>query len=969
MAQVTSNANGSEKLNKKAASEAGDLLSGNTETPIKFRARKFYSDSDSNHKNDKPIKENRKDKKEKNNSPSKRTLKILGFVLLGGFSLVVIVFLVWYMSVAQQLPSVDDLQEKASQFETARILDRNGNLLYEIIDPNAGRRDYVPLSEISPYMVAATIATEDKDFYNHPGFDVFAMVRALIQNLQSGTTVSGASTITQQLARNLLLSPEERSEQSFSRKTKEIFLAAEITRRYSKDQILELYLNENNYGNHAYGIEAAAKTYFGIPAKFVNLAQSSFLAGLPQAPAYYDVFTNYEATLSRQESVLLLMYLRSKEADCIYVSNSSGRVCVDELDVDRSIREMKDYAFEQTEFSMKYPHWVNYIRTVLEQEYGAQAIYRSGFTIYTSIDPELQDLAQQVMTDQIASMAAHDARNGALVAIQPENGEILAMVGSPDFNDNENSGQINMATSPRQPGSAIKPLIYAAAFEKGWTPATLIWDIETAFSPTGIESDLAYSEPYIPENYDGLFHGPVLARDALANSYNIPAVKALEFVHIYDDPVTDAADGFIAFAKRFHLDSLDKPGFGLSLALGGGEVTLLELTNAFAVFANNGAYVPVTPILKILNNKDEIIYESNSRNPEQIIKEEYSYQISSILSDPVSRAPMFGQDSVLNQPFPAAVKTGTTNDFRDNWTVGYTPDLAVGVWIGNADYKPMISTTGLSGAAPAWSEFFRSAEYIISNNRPSSFSRPAGIVENTICSVSGTLPSDYCPTRKTEIFAYNQLPLPASDDLWKPAIINTWNGRMANEYCPEFTEQVMTINITEPDVQQWLLTTREGIAWGESMNLITQGKPPYFTPALACDASTASPVIQFINLSDQMELTSNIVEVYAVINSSTGIQSYSLEFGLGENPQEWFVVANVENRQIYNPEKVADWYLNGLENGIYTLRLNVISSIGTVAERRILVRVNLPSLQQENPVLVPVYGTEELIPEFFQQTP
>ncbi len=293
--------------------------------------------------------------------------KVLVYGMLFIFLLISMVFLIWYFNVAQTLPSVADLQTKASQFETSQILDRDGNLLYEIVDPRAGRRDYVTIDQISPFMIATTIATEDKDFYIHPGFDLFAILRATVQNLQSGTIVSGASTITQQLARNVLLTAEERTERSILRKTKEIFLAAEITRRYTKDQILELYLNENYYGNYAYGIEAAAKTYFGIPAKYLDFAQAAFLAGLPQAPYFYNFFTNPERTLKRQKTVLQLTLSMSRENDCISVSNAQERLCIDTSMVERAVVELEDYDFEHVNFTYKYPHWVNYIRQILEE--------------------------------------------------------------------------------------------------------------------------------------------------------------------------------------------------------------------------------------------------------------------------------------------------------------------------------------------------------------------------------------------------------------------------------------------------------------------------------------------------------------------------------------------------------------------------------------------------------------------------
>jgi len=457
---------------------------------------------------------------------------LVGLALLGGS-----IALYQYYSIARTLPSVSDLRERASQFETTRILDRNGNVLYEIIDPTAGRRTYVPLERISPNVVAATIATEDKDFYSHPGFDPWAIIRALWENYRTEGQGGGASTITQQLARNLLLTPEERVQRTYTRKAREIILAAEITRRYSKDEILELYLNENYYGNLAYGIEAAAETYFNKTADQLTLAESAFLAGLPQSPSIYDIFTNPEITLTRHQQVLVLMFQLSLERGCIPVSNSDEPVCVTPPDATSAANEIKAYPFRPPNIEIKYPHWVNYVRGQLEELYDPQTIYRSGFTIYTTLDPNLQDTAQRIVTEQVAALIDKNAHNGALVAIKPSTGEILAMVGSANFYDDSIDGQVNMATSPtRQPGSSIKPINYVAAFEKGWTPATLIWDVPSEFPPSGNPNDPR--EPYKPVNYDNRFHGPVTVRTALSNSFNVPAVKTLNFVGIYDDPET-----------------------------------------------------------------------------------------------------------------------------------------------------------------------------------------------------------------------------------------------------------------------------------------------------------------------------------------------------------------------------------------------------------------------------------------------
>ncbi len=351
------------------------------------------------------------------NQPASRPVKarrsvdsrscLLRSAMAGAFVLVIIalcgasIMFYQYYRIASQLPDISDLRARASKFETTRIMDRDGAVLYEILDPDAGRRTYVPLSRISPYLVAATIATEDKSFYSHPGFDVTAIFRAFLQNYQSGGIASGASTITQQLSRTLLFSPEEKFEQSYRRKVREAILAAEITRRYSKDEILEIYLNENFYGNFSYGVQAAAETYFNTSADRLTLSQAAFLAGLPQAPAIYDVYTNPEDVFERQEDVLVLMYQASQEQGCIFVSNSPQRVCLTPLDITTAANEIKTYTFQSPDIEMRYPHWVNFIRTLLESQFDSQTIYRSGFSVYTTLDPALQDLAEQAVKEQV----------------------------------------------------------------------------------------------------------------------------------------------------------------------------------------------------------------------------------------------------------------------------------------------------------------------------------------------------------------------------------------------------------------------------------------------------------------------------------------------------------------------------------------------------------------------------------------
>lgn len=880
--------------------------------------------------------------------------------LFGGVILLLIggaVILYQYYSIAATLPSVEDLRQRASQFETTRILDRNGNVLYEILDPSKGRRTYVKLNKISPYLLAATIATEDKEFYSHPGFNPLAIVRAFWQNYQGGDTVSGASTITQQLARALLFSPEERVERSYTRKVREAILAAEITRRYSKDEILELYLNEIYFGNLAYGAEAAAETYFGASADKLTLAQASFLAGLPQAPSVYDIYTDREATLHRMNDVLVLMMQTSKDQNCIHVSNSSQPVCVDEKVALAAFNEMTAYQFKTPDIQIRYPHWVNYIRSILESQYDPQTIYRSGFTVYTTLDPGLQDAAEQIVRQQIDKLADRHVTDGALVAIQPKTGEILAMVGSADFNNKEFAGEVNMAISPRQPGSSIKPLTYLAAFEKGWTPATLIWDVPSQFPPSGDPNDTR--PPYEPVNYDGRFHGPVTVRTALASSYNIPAVKTLQFVGIYTN------DGLIAMAKRMGLTTLTQPDYGMSLTLGGGEVSLLEFTGAYATLATGGFHMPSYGITKILDYSGNVVYQYQPPLPQQVLRPEHAFLITSILSDNDARTPSFGANSVLNLPFPVAAKTGTTNDFRDNWTMGYTPDLAVGVWVGNADYTPMQNTTGLTGAAPIWSDFMKVAIQQITGGNPTPFVKPAGVVERVICDVSGTEPSEWCPSQRSEYFASNQPPLPKEDDLWKKVQLDTWTGLKASSACSDFIQEELAINVIDPFAIKWIQEDEAGQNWAQEMGFQS---PFFFVPSRDCKADDPRPILQINSPNEGQTISTNPLDLFGKIDATANFRNYRVDFGMGNDPVQWQRLARGD-QPISQTDKIYSWDVSKLPAGPVTVRILMRSTTDAFAQLLLHLNLQVPTptptptpTQTPTPTITPTPLPTETLP-------
>jgi membrane peptidoglycan carboxypeptidase len=659
---------------------------------------------------------------------------------------------------------------------------------------------------------------------------------------------------------------------------------------------------------------------------------------LPQSPAVYDIFSNRDDTLAREKQVLVLMVQDSTEKNCIPVSNSTVAVCVTAKDAADASTAIENYNFIAKTNPMLYPHWVMYIRYLLEQQYDAQTIYRSGFRVYTTLDPTLETQAEETVKSQVDALTDKHVTDGALVAIRPDTGEILAMVGSADFYDNVNAGQINMAISPRQPGSAIKPLTYTAAFEKGWTPSTLIWDVPSEFPPSGDPNDP--NPAYVPVNYDSQFHGPVTVRSALANSFNIPAVKTLQYVGIYSDPDTPGKGGFIAFAKRMGITTFTRSDYGLALTLGGGDVTLLELTSAFSTYANNGVHYQPYAISKIEDYQGNVIYQAPQPTGSQVIRADHSYLITSILSDNTARTPMFGANSVLKLPFPSAVKTGTTNDSRDNWTVGYTPDLAVGVWVGNADNSAMQGTSGITGAAPIWSTFMQQAVPYLTNNSPRDFTRPADVEDHIICTISGTEPSSHCPNQRTEIFAKGQPPLTSDHDLWQDATFDTWTGLAASSDCSTYVTQKYTLNVTDPTAIKWITTTSQGKDWASNIGF---SDPITFAPSRACKSSDPQPTLKFVNLVENQTITQSPLDVYGLINASADFKDFLLRYGYGNDPSDWTTIVPSGGSPSDQAQKIASWDISSLKQGQITLELYMHSSTGGYARTRLHLNLMLPT--------------------------
>jgi penicillin-binding protein 1C len=829
------------------------------------------------------------------------------------FFLALLAMVIGYIALASQLPSPDELRARQPNFASSQIYGRDGRLLHEIIDPTAGKRTYVPISQISRNLQNATVATEDRNFYVHTGFDPVALMRAVYYALQEREIVSGASTITQQVARNILL-PEEAAERTASRKIKEIVLATELTRRYTKDEILEIYVNNNNYGNLAYGIDAAARTYFGTNAANLTLAQASFLAGLPQLPSVYDPFHGgRDAALKRHKVVLSLMV----EAGFIT-----------QAEADNAAAEMDAYDFPPIYTDViPAPHFVVYVRQWVEAQLGPDALYKgAGLRIYTTLDRNLQQIAEEEVRNGVANLAQRNVTNGALVAIEPATGHILAMVGSVDFYDESIGGQVNVTMRCRQPGSAIKPLTYLAAFEKGWTPATIMWDIPTVYTDTA-------GNVYRPVNYDGRFRGPMSIRSSLANSLNIPAVKALEFITV---------DGLLDMSARLgatsivspHLECPDypyeaRPYYGLALTLGGGEMKPLDLTAAYAAIANGGLSMPPTPILWVETTRGEVLIDNRQPKGRQAVAPELAYLMSHVLSDTRARCLVFACPNNLELPDrPVAAKTGTTNDNRDAWTVGYTPDLAAGVWIGNNNNAEMDGVAGAGGAAPIWNAFMRRAH---ANIQPHSFPRPAGVIDREICAFSGTEPSPYCPEKRVEVFSANALPPRADQDWFQQIEIDGNSGLRANQFCRAnvFTKVMVVLDqIQDPGGRAWMQQ------WAVERGM-------EIAPNDYCTAGESSPQVSITSPRNGEEVH-GWVEIRGTVDFAD-FDRYEMTFGVGSDPQAWGWVSGP------HPVPVRDGLLGQwqipieMTPGPYTLRIVAFNTRGAQFEMRVVVNVVGPT--------------------------
>lgn len=598
------------------------------------------------------------------------TVTLIFFVFFG-------FFLIWFTTI--ELPDLDNFENRIVS-ESTKIYDKTGKVVLFDVHGNV-RRTVVPLENISDYVKWATIAIEDQNFYTHNGVEPKAILRAILTNLKDGDLLSGqgGSTITQQIIKNALLTTDKK----ISRKIKEWVLAPRLEAKLTKDEILSLYLNEIPYGGTVYGVQEASRRFFGKDAKDLTIVESAYLAALPQAPTYFSPYGNNKEDLENRKNKVL-REMRSLNF-------------ITEEEFATAMQTKVDFQ-KQEDYGIKAPHFVMYIREQLEEKYGADVVEKGGLKVITTLDWELQQDAEEIAKKwALTNAERYDAENASMVAIDPNTGQILTMVGSRDYFDEEIDGNFNIATASRQPGSSIKPIIYASAFNKGYTPETVVFDVPTEFSTTCYSGGNCYN----PQNYDNKFRGPISLRNALAQSLNIPAVKTLYLAGIEDS---------LTLAKQMGLETLTSAKqYGLTLVLGGGEVRPLDMAGAYSVFAADGIKRETNGILKVEDKKGKTLEEFQIKES-RVLPEQTARLISSVLSDNEARTPAFGASSPLYfGGIDVAAKTGTTNDYRDTWIVGYTPNISVVAWAGNNDNRSMKKLTAGFIVAPMWNEFMQKA--------------------------------------------------------------------------------------------------------------------------------------------------------------------------------------------------------------------------------------------------------------------
>jgi len=865
-------------------------------------------------------------------------------VALIGAIVAVGVIMMWYRDQVEPFADgIAALENYTPAYQTARIFDADGNLLAAINSQETGARSSVSLGQVSPYMIHAIVSQENERFFEDPGFDPVAIVRAFFQNVSGGGIESGASTITQQIARNLVLQDRD---VTVERKVNEILVALEIANRYDKEKILELYLNEIFFANQSYGVEAAANFYFGHSAAQLNFAEAALLASIVPSPVQNDPVRNRDVAVAGMRSTMRKMI----EVGCLQFQHDDwltrGPFCIvegAEMDLDGGgaevlvraneaggivggmailqIAEIETTAFQPGQARVTHPHFVDYVRKLVEAELGADALFQRGLNIHTTLNPALQEAAQAALSNQVRGLkaAASGVNTGAVMVTDPNTGAIHAMVGSHDFND-ELAGQVNNALTYQQPGSAIKPFVYMLALQNNdgsfLTPASIIWDVP-------IIEDLGAGGIYEPQNVDRRFHGAVPLRFALQNSYNVPTVK------VFRDYV--GVGRFANMADEFGLKFPEESFISLASALGSNEVTLFDLMGAYGVVASGGQRSPLYAIERITESIDGEAVEIDRERPapEQVISPALAYLMQNILSDDRARQPSFDGGSNLTlarlgipTQNTVAAKTGTTNGSRDLWTMGFTRNAVVGVWLGTSDNSPTFNTSGYRSAAPVWNTVMAAATNWYP---PIPFENPGGVIAREICRTTGTLSFSACPEPTTDLFLHEQYPPPADQGFLQRLTVDSWSLLRANEFCPGHIVERNFAAIGDAAALDWLNSSEAGKDFAERLDLGIPVRPP---PQQACAQGQQLPLIN-ISSPNEGQVLYGAVEIRGQVQAPD-FDRFELLYASLDKPETFFPISAslVQMPQYGTPLGTWDTVAGQVPNGNYILRLAASSLNG-----------------------------------------
>ncbi|MBL8165276.1 MAG: transglycosylase domain-containing protein [Anaerolineae bacterium] len=846
-----------------------------------------------------------------------------------------------YNSIAGEYAAqIEALTGYQAVFQTAKVLDVNGNLIAEISSPDRGVRTRVTLDSVSPFMIHAVVAQEDERFFEAPGWDWTAIAAALLQIAGSSETGAGTSSITRQIAKQLILRQPTTTPDL---KLREIIIASQIAQQYTKQEILELYLNEVYFGNQSYGVESAAQFYFNVSSIELNLPQAALLASMIADPAQYNPVqtssedqTAYSARRTMTFDRMDALIARMQEVGCLTFQSGAQPFCVD-VAVTRqqavNVAQVKAARYLPRGVDFEYPHFVQFVVQQVENLYPGGEMFRLGFVIRTTLNPAVQDVAEKELIDSLSELEASGINTGSVMVTDPRSGAIRAMVGSPDFADEEIDGQVNGALTFQQPGASIMPIVYTSALEgvdrdgdgqlaasEYLTAASILWDVPTIFSNT--------NPPYTPVNLDGQFRGPVALRAALQNSYNIPAIKAYQFI---------GEDKFRDVANRMGLVFPDQAVFGLPTGIGATEVTLYSMMQAYGTLANGGVRAPLYAIESITDASGNDV-ALPVRSTVEAIQPALAYVISNMLSDDAARAPSFGINGSLTiSGLPTsgvvAAKSGSTDGTRDLWTMGYTRNAVVGVWLGRPDDQPtQVTDGGYGSAAPLWNRVMSMMLNEVEQASP--FIVPAGVMSEQICVDTGTLPPANCPGGlRSELFIEG-LPAPSADNAFvRQVTIDTWTGLLANNFCPDNIQSVMVLNISDLAAVNFLNSTAgQAIARRLGISTSSIANPP----SASCDVNTEVPIARIVAPTD----SSTVLGVVQIMGAAqaTSFNRYELLIAAETNPTNWQVVSLVTTPQATGVLGV--WDTTVVPNGRYLLALQMYSNSGGYLRRQVTVKVS-----------------------------